>query len=52
MRVKEGKRLILQFQYSSSIFGAITDKLKFPHSISNEFLDFKNRFPHILENFD
>ena len=52
MKVKEGKRLILQFQYSSSMFGAKTDKLKFPNSISKEFLDFKNNYPKILENFE
>jgi hypothetical protein len=34
------------------MFGAKTDRLKFPNSISKEFLDFKNRFPEILENFE
>lgn len=52
MKVKEGKRLILQFQYSSSMFGAETNKLKFPNSISKEFLNFKKKFPEILENFE
>lgn len=52
MKVKEGKRLILQFQYSSSMFGAETNKLKFPNSISKEFLNSKNKFPEIFENFE
>lgn len=51
LNLKSGKRLILQFQYSSSLFGAVTKKSKFPNNPSEEFLNLKVKFPNIFENF-
>ena len=50
-RVESGKRLMLQFQYSSSLFGANTKKISFPGNSSNKFLNFKNNNKEIFSNF-
>ena len=51
LHLKKGKRLILQFQYSSSLFGAKDYKLNFPTTMSKNFLLVKKNYQEILENF-
>ena len=50
-RVESGKRLMLQFQYSSSLFGANTKKISFPRNASSKFLNFANNNKEMFSNF-
>lgn len=50
-RVKAGRRLILQFQFSSSLFGANTKKIKYPKTCSESFLKFAKNNKNIFSNF-
>ena len=50
-RVQSGKRLVLQFQYSSSLFGADTKKIKFPKNTSKLFQNFALNNKSMFSNF-
>jgi hypothetical protein len=50
--VIRGKRLMLQLQYSSAIFGSKSRKLSFPKSPTIQFLDKKKDFPNLFLNFE
>ena len=50
-RVKSENRLILQFQYSSSLFGSKTNKINTPIKISNNFKNIRSIYPKIFGNF-
>lgn len=50
-KVQNGKRLILQFQYSSSLFGANTGKILFPKDASDLFLAYKSKYKKMFSNF-
>ena len=49
--LKKGTRLILQFQYSSSLFGSGIEKIKMPEKFFKNALLFKSVAPEIFENF-
>ena len=49
--VKEGSRLVLQFQYSSSLFGGQTNKVKIPSFKTELFQNLLKENSKILENF-
>jgi hypothetical protein len=49
MKLDNGNRLILQFQYSVSLFGSNIKKIKLPQS--NIFLDHFNKNKEIFQNF-
>ena len=46
-----GNRLILQFQYSTAIFGSKTAKIKLPTNESHQFSFLKNALPKLFINF-
>ncbi len=50
-KVDEGSRLILQFQYSSSLFGAKNEKIMFPNNCSEKFFEFKSKYEKMFNNF-
>ena len=47
----KGNRLILQFQYSSSLFGAKNDKIKEPLNKLDVFINTKKNYSKIFQNF-
>lgn len=49
IKLKSGNRLILQFQYSTALFGSDIQKIKLPQS--NFFLDIFNKNKKIFQNF-
>jgi hypothetical protein len=51
LKVEKGNRLLLQCQYSSSLFGASIDKINFPKNITNCLNEIKKNNKIILENF-
>jgi ectoine hydroxylase-related dioxygenase (phytanoyl-CoA dioxygenase family) len=51
LKLKAGSRLILQFQYSSSLFGANVDKLNLPVIKSDNFVNVEKNYKQILEIF-
>jgi hypothetical protein len=50
-QLKEGRRLILNFQYSSSVFGAKIPKIKYPENMQTNMAYVKENIPIILSNF-
>ena len=49
--VAQGSRLILIFQYSSSLFGSHSPKIKMPNNVSKIFLDNFNKNKKMFDNF-
>jgi len=49
--LKNGTRLILQFQYSSSLFGSGIEKIKMPEKLFKNASLFKSAAPKIFDNF-
>lgn len=52
LKVNADSRLLLQFQYSSSLFGSKQEKLKFPKNQTDVFKSAKDKNPEIFLNFD
>jgi ectoine hydroxylase-related dioxygenase (phytanoyl-CoA dioxygenase family) len=50
-QVLSGNRLILQFQFSSAIFGSKTPKINFPKNKSQQFTSLKKNYPNLFINF-
>jgi hypothetical protein len=48
---KKKSRLLLQFQYSSAIFGSESYKIKFPENKTKNFEYIIKKYPQIFENF-
>jgi len=51
LKVEKGNRLLLQCQYSSSLFGSRIDKIKFPKNITNSLVNIKKGNLKMFENF-
>lgn len=51
LRVKKNSRLLLQFQFSSSLFGGKLNPIQFPKKQIDKFKDMKKKNPIIFQNF-
>lgn len=51
LKVEKGNRLLLQCQYSSSLFGCGLDKINFPKNVTESLEEIKKNNPKILKNF-
>jgi hypothetical protein len=51
LKLKSGNRLLLQFQYSSSLFGAHQEKIRYPENLSQNFISLKKQNIKIFDNF-
>jgi hypothetical protein len=51
-KVEIGSRLILQFQYSSSLFGAKIERIKLPKNQSANFMYYKKKYKEMFEVFN
>ncbi|CAN1606820.1 hypothetical protein MCEMIE29_00221 [Candidatus Pelagibacterales bacterium] len=51
LKVEKGNRLLLQCQYSSSLFGSQIDKIKFPKNITDSLVKIKKDNLKMFENF-
>lgn len=51
-KVIEKNRLVLQIQYSSSLFGAKSNKITTPKNLIPEFIYTKKNYPYLFQNFD
>ena len=52
LHLKKGSRLILQFQYSSSLFGGSIYKLNIPKKLNDNFLRIKKSHSNLLKAFN
>lgn len=51
-KVERGNRLILQFQYSSSLFGSEIERIKLPKYQSENFSYYRKRYKEMFEVFN
>lgn len=51
-KVEKGSRLILQFQYSSSLFGSEIERIKLPKDQSENFSYYRKRYKEMFEIFN
>jgi hypothetical protein len=50
--VENGSRLILQFQYSSALFGSRVEKIKLPKHQSENFMYYRDKYKEMFEVFN
>jgi hypothetical protein len=51
LKLESGSRLLLQFQYSSSLFGSHREQIKYPKNLTKSFIALKNQNIKIFDNF-